>query len=84
MPGSHKSEVDRPRDPRLLFRGLTSEAEIKRAYRKEALRIHPDRGGTTEAMVKLTAAYDEAIATAALPEGETFIDDDGNEWREFP
>lgn len=41
--------------------GLTQSAtdtEIKAAYRKKALTLHPDRGGTTEGFQKLQEAYD--------------------------
>ena len=38
-------------------RGSSSE-DIKRAYKKEALTRHPDRGGDKEAFQRLQAAYD--------------------------
>lgn len=31
--------------------------EVKRAYRKEAMRRHPDHGGSQEAIVRLNLAY---------------------------
>lgn len=36
--------------------------DIKRAYRTEALRVHPDHGGSHAAMVTLNAAYELALA----------------------
>ncbi|MEW4566797.1 J domain-containing protein [Tautonia sp. JC769] len=37
-----------------------SLAEIKAAYRRRALLLHPDRGGDPAAMVALNAAYEDA------------------------
>jgi ATPase subunit of ABC transporter with duplicated ATPase domains len=36
--------------------------EIKRAYRAQALRAHPDKGGSHAAMVRINAAYQMALA----------------------
>jgi curved DNA-binding protein CbpA len=35
-----------------------SEKEIKKAYRRKAMKIHPDRGGNTEDFKKLSEAYE--------------------------
>jgi DnaJ-class molecular chaperone len=35
-----------------------TEAEVKAAYRKKAAQHHPDRGGSSEQMVKINAAYE--------------------------
>ena len=48
--------------------GLSSTAsadEIKAAYRRRAIQLHPDRGGDHTAMVRLNAAYEEAVEYAA-------------------
>lgn len=37
-----------------------TQAEVKEAYRKAAHKVHPDRGGTNDDMMKVNAAY-EAI-----------------------
>ncbi|KAK7693064.1 DNAj domain protein [Cerrena zonata] len=34
-----------------------SEAELKKAYRKKALRLHPDKGGDPEQFKEVTHAY---------------------------
>jgi hypothetical protein len=36
--------------------------EVSRAYRKLALKHHPDRGGTDAAFIRVTQAYSEAMA----------------------
>jgi len=35
-----------------------SEQDLKRAYRRKALRLHPDRGGDTEEFTRMKYAYD--------------------------
>jgi hypothetical protein len=44
-----------------LLAPVTSD-EIKRAYRAQALRAHPDKGGSHAAMVCINAAYQVALA----------------------
>ena len=39
-----------------------SRAEIEQAYRRRAFNLHPDRGGSTEAMAELNVAYNQACA----------------------
>ncbi len=41
--------------------GTATAEDVKRAFRREALRAHPDRGGSAAAFVKLTATYREAL-----------------------
>ncbi len=44
--------------------GVTTDAsvlDIKRAYRKAALLVHPDRGGSAEAFRELQRAYEAAL-----------------------
>ena len=52
-----------PADTTKLYETLgieksSSAAQIKKAYRKKALRMHPDKGGDPEEFKKLQAAYD--------------------------
>ncbi len=35
-----------------------SEVKVKKAYRKKAYECHPDRGGSTEQMARVNAAYE--------------------------
>jgi hypothetical protein len=36
----------------------SSEYDIKKAYRRKAMELHPDRGGNPESFKKLTEAYE--------------------------
>ncbi len=45
-----------------------TEKEITTAYRKLSLKVHPDRGGSNEEFVKLTAAYNSLILQAVKSE----------------
>lgn len=50
--------------------GVSNEAtlrEIKAAYRRRAVELHPDRGGDPAVFRRLLAAYDEAQKRAAKP-----------------
>ena len=40
-------------------RDSATEAEIKKAFRTRSLQLHPDKGGSTEAMQELKEAYDQ-------------------------
>lgn len=46
-----------------LREGATA-ADIQRAYRRLALKAHPDHGGSSAAFIELTAARDRAIVAA--------------------
>jgi len=47
-----------------LANGASPE-DIRAAYRRLAFIAHPDRGGTTDALVKIREAHDAALALAA-------------------
>ncbi|GIX48229.1 MAG: hypothetical protein KatS3mg131_2440 [Candidatus Tectimicrobiota bacterium] len=52
----------------LRLLGLTwpcTTAEVKRAFRRQAKRLHPDVGGDSEAFQRLCRAYHEALALLA-------------------
>lgn len=42
----------------------SSASEIRQAWKKKASSLHPDAGGSHEAMIRLNNALDEALATA--------------------
>jgi DnaJ domain len=42
--------------------------ELKQAFRRRALEVHPDHGGTAEAFIKLKRAYETAQKRAARPQ----------------
>ena len=62
MPGGmrgQKREVDNSKFYDLLGVPKTaSDAEIKKAYRKKALKEHPDKGGDPDKFKEVTAAYE--------------------------
>lgn len=41
-----------------------TKREIKNAYRRQARKLHPDKGGTEEAMKALNVAYKRVLAAA--------------------
>ena len=45
-------------DERQAERILMDPQELKAAYRKEAMRVHPDTGGSEEEFLKIKAARD--------------------------
>lgn len=51
---------------KLGLTGSAPESEVRKAYRKLALKHHPDRGGNAEAFKEIQAAY-EAITNPAPP-----------------
>ena len=62
MPGGMRGppkEVDNKKYYELLgVEKNASEAEIKKAYRKKALKEHPDKGGDPDKFKEITAAYE--------------------------
>ncbi len=38
-----------------------SPQAVKSAYRRAALRVHPDRGGTNEGFIRISAAYQHLV-----------------------
>lgn len=58
---------DRPWWTVLSVPQTATDDEIKTAYRKAALRAHPDRGGSTAAMQEINLAYQAAQNRHAAP-----------------
>ena len=46
----------------LHLRTPVTTSDVKRAYRMQALKCHPDRGGSHAAMIQINAAYELALA----------------------
>lgn len=44
------------------LKGITTLEELKKAYRTWALKLHPDRGGSTEEMQILNAEYEQLFS----------------------
>lgn len=42
-----------------FFQSVTTKEELKKAYRKLAMKHHPDRGGDTETMKQINNEYEE-------------------------
>jgi hypothetical protein len=61
---------------------------IKRAYRKQALRHHPDHGGDSRSFIRIHRAYEELLTWAKSPSfvrrrgffDKWFFDGDRNVW----
>ena len=49
----------------LGLRSHASMQDVKEAYRRKAMTLHPDQGGSDAAMVELNRARDEALKGAA-------------------
>lgn len=55
----------------MYFENCTTIEELKKEYRKLAMKHHPDRGGDLETMQKINAAYDEAFERINAGAGRT-------------
>lgn len=67
--GPPPTKTDGPRSPFAIL-GIERDATplaIRAAYRKAALERHPDRGGSAEAFVELSRAYERALAISKKP-----------------
>ena len=70
------------RDDAFLILGLTpgvSEAEVKHAYRRLCLVVHPDRGGSSEAFIRVNNAYE--ILTGVQRPADKAPDEPANTYR---
>lgn len=44
--------------------GTYTKSDLKRAYRKQAMKVHPDTGGSAEAFRELTQCYERLLRSA--------------------
>merc|ERR1719389_1294281 len=59
MPGRKRGPIDNEKFYKLLeVEKSASEPEIKKAYRKLAVKHHPDKGGDPEKFKEITRAYE--------------------------
>ena len=63
--------------PRNIFRDCKTPEEIRKLYRKMAMKHHPDHGGNTADMQELNRQYEQALQGKS---GETFTNNDRQEY----
>lgn len=61
----------------MYFDECKDKNELKPAYRKLALKHHPDRGGDEDIMKAINAEYDEALKRLAFSDGTTKASEQG-------
>ena len=67
-PRCHEAKAETPVPSCLELLGLTHAsdvASVKRAFRRRALQLHPDRGGSHRGFIELLDAYQQALGLAA-------------------
>ena len=55
----------------MYFQSCHTLDELKREYRRLAMKYHPDRGGDTETMKRINAEYDEMFAILKAAHNKT-------------
>jgi len=63
--------------PRNIFRDCKTPEEIRKLYRKLAMKHHPDHGGNTADMQELNRQYEQALAGKS---GQTFTNNAREEY----
>lgn len=77
-PGGGGAGVDNNRYYELLGVGKNAtDAEIKKAYRKKALKEHPDKGGDAEKFKDISKAYETLMDPQKRAAYDKYGEDDG-------